>query len=76
MPTLAPVLLAHRAECLPTLRRHAQEETDAVLWGHVELYVNEWTHELGSTGRAALDALSRLARERGLLPGGSALEVR
>lgn len=57
--------LAHRAECLPTLRAHAQEQSDAVLWAHVDLYVNEWTLELGAQGRAALATLARLARESG-----------
>lgn len=59
--------LAHRAECLPTLRAYAQEQSDAVLWAHVELYVNEWTLELGAVGRAALTTLARLAREQGRL---------
>lgn len=67
--------LLHRAECLPTMRQHAQEHTDEVLWAHVDLYVNEWTRALGPEGRAALAALGRLARERGLLEGSSELEV-
>ena len=58
--------LAHRPACLPTMRRHAQDQTDAVLWSHVDLYVNERTLDLGAAGRAALAALSRLAREHGL----------
>jgi 1,4-dihydroxy-6-naphthoate synthase len=44
---------------LPTLRRHAQELDDAVLWQHVELYVNERTADLGAEGCAALDELAR-----------------
>ena len=60
--------LARREACLPTMRRHAQEQSDAVLWSHVELYVNEWTVELGPAGREALRTLSRLAREQRLLP--------
>ena len=67
--------LTHREETLPTLRRHAQEEEDEVLWKHVDLYVNAWTEELGETGRGAFRALSRLARERGLLPAGAGLGV-
>jgi len=66
---------ANRAACLPTMRRHAQEASDEILFAHVDLYVNEWTTDLGPTGRHALDALSRLARERGLLAPGAALEV-
>jgi 1,4-dihydroxy-6-naphthoate synthase len=44
---------------LPTMRRHAQELDDAVLWQHVELYVNERTEDLGEPGRAALEELAR-----------------
>jgi 1,4-dihydroxy-6-naphthoate synthase len=67
--------LAHREACLPTMRRHAQELDDPVLWAHVDLYVNERTLDLGAEGRAALAALSARARERGLLPPGAALAV-
>lgn len=59
--------LAHRAECLPTMRKHAQEQADEVLWAHVNTYVNEHTLDLGAVGRRAIDELSRRARERGLL---------
>lgn len=67
--------LAHRAETLPTMRAHAQELADDVLWAHVELYVNEWTRELGPVGRQALSELARLARARGLLAPSQELEV-
>jgi len=68
---------AHRDACLASMRRHAQELDDDVLWSHVELYVNDETRELGSEGRAALAALAARAHERGLLPDGAttALEV-
>ncbi len=67
--------LAHRSDCLPTLRRYAQETSDSVLLAHVDLYVSENTLELGTGGRAALSALGELARSRGLLPRGANLEV-
>ncbi len=68
--------LTHREACLATMRRYAQEQSDAVLWSHVELYVNERTLELGPAGRAALRELSRLAQAHGCLPaGGGELEV-
>jgi 1,4-dihydroxy-6-naphthoate synthase len=53
--------LRNRDAALPTMRRHAQEFDDHVLMQHVELYVNEWTRDLGATGRRALDELSRRA---------------
>jgi len=66
----------HRDDALATMRRHAQEMEDRVLWNHVELYVNEATSELGSAGRRALEELARLAQEAGLLPRDApALEV-
>ena len=43
---------------LPTMRSWAQELDDDVLWGHVELYVNERTADLGAEGRAALDTFA------------------
>lgn len=58
---------AHRDEALATMRRHAAEHDDAVLWRHVELYVNDETLALSEAGRAALESLARRARSAGLL---------
>lgn len=66
--------LAHRAETLPTMRRHAQEQADAVLWKHVDLYVNEWTIDLGTDGRRALGELAARASAVGM-GGQGRLEV-
>lgn len=66
---------AHRGECLTSMRAHAQEQSDDVLWAHVDLYVNEWTLELGPVGREALAALGRMARERGHFEGEGELDV-
>lgn len=55
------------SSALPTMRDHAQEFDDDVLMRHVDLYVNEWTVDLGSTGREALAALSEMARSIGLV---------
>ena len=66
---------AHRAACHSSMRRYAQEQSDEVLWAHVDLYVNDWTRELGPGGRAALATLGRLAREGGLLESRQDLEV-
>jgi 1,4-dihydroxy-6-naphthoate synthase len=59
---LARSLAVARAEpdrCLATMRRHAQELADDVIWRHVELYVNERTAALGPRGRLCLDELAR-----------------
>ena len=57
----------HRRETVPTMRRHARELTETVMFQHVDLYVNDWTTDLGETGRAALDTLDRRARQAGLV---------
>ena len=45
--------LEHRQETLESMRRYAQEFSDDVLFAHVDLYVNEWTKDLGTTGADA-----------------------
>ncbi|NBV44708.1 MAG: hypothetical protein EBR86_03485 [Planctomycetia bacterium] len=62
--------LADRAAVLPTMRAHAQEHDDAVLFQHVDLYVNQWTLDLGPVGRRALDELSARAATVGVGSGG------
>ena len=62
----------HRTACLPTMRRHAQEQADDVLWGHVDLYVTDETRRLGPDGRRALSELAARAREAGPLGHGAA----
>ncbi len=61
--------LADREAALPTMRAHAQEFDDRVLVQHVELYVNDWTLDLGDTGRRALAKLSARAAAAGLGAG-------
>lgn len=62
--------LAHRAETAETMRQYAQELDEAVMYAHVDLYVNDWTVELGTTGRQALARLSAEAARAGILPAG------
>jgi 1,4-dihydroxy-6-naphthoate synthase len=65
--------MADPAAALPTMRAHAQEFDDRVLMQHVDLYVNEWTLDLGETGRRALDEFATRAAATGR--GGGRLEV-
>ncbi len=58
--------LADRDAALPTMRRHAQEFDDEVLMQHVDLYVNQWTRDLGVAGIAALKRLAEEARKVGI----------
>ncbi len=62
---------AHPAASLPYVRAHAQEMDDAVMQAHIALYVNEFTEDLGPTGRAAVEHLFERARETGVVPQGS-----
>jgi 1,4-dihydroxy-6-naphthoate synthase len=56
---------------LGTIRRHAQELGEDVIWPYVDLYVTEHTVDLGSDGEAALRTLERTAARAGALPEGT-----
>lgn len=47
---------------------HAQEMEPDVVQRHIALYVNEFTEDLGESGRAAVDTLLRRAADAGLTP--------
>jgi 1,4-dihydroxy-6-naphthoate synthase len=66
--------LTDRAAPLATMRAHAQEFDDRVLMQHVDLYVNDWTLDLGPLGQRSLDMLSTRAAAVGLASAGR-LEV-
>jgi 1,4-dihydroxy-6-naphthoate synthase len=59
--------LAKPEAALQSMRKYAQEFDDAVLMQHVDLYVNEWTRDLGDVGRDSLQRLCQLARSIGLV---------
>jgi 1,4-dihydroxy-6-naphthoate synthase len=61
--------LADRTAPLTTMRAHAQEFDDEVLMQHVDLYVNDWTVDLGDVGRRALAELSSRAASVGIATG-------
>lgn len=68
--------LQHRDETLETMRKYAQEFKDEVLFGHVDLYVNDWTIDLGVEGQNALSLLSEKARLCGLIaPEANDIEI-
>ena len=59
---------AHREETVATMGRYAQEMSQAVMFQHVDLYVNPWTEDLGADGERALRTLGEWAQRAGLLP--------
>lgn len=68
---------AHPADALQTMRAHARELDDDAIRAHVDLYVNEWTRDLGSPGDQALLELWTRALEAALiLPESSPLRIR
>jgi len=61
--------LSHRDETKAYIKAHAQELDDAVIEGHINLYVNEFSLDLGDEGVRAVERLIELAMERGAVPG-------
>lgn len=53
------------------IRGYAQETDDAVLDGHIDLYVNAFTRNLGSEGESAVAELFARAEAEGLLAASS-----
>ncbi len=45
---------AHRDAALPFVREHAQEMDEAVMYRHIDLYVNDYSIDLGEDGRRAV----------------------
>jgi 1,4-dihydroxy-6-naphthoate synthase len=62
---------AHRADSLPYVRAHAQEMSEEVMYRHIDLYVNEFSVDLGDEGRRAVDVLFERARGAGIIPAAS-----
>ncbi|MBQ3655317.1 MAG: 1,4-dihydroxy-6-naphthoate synthase [Bacteroidales bacterium] len=57
----------HRDEAMPYIRENARELSDAVTQSHINLYVNEFSKNLGSEGKNAISFLYRKAFEAGAL---------
>jgi 1,4-dihydroxy-6-naphthoate synthase len=47
---------------------HAQELSPDVIKRHIDLYVNEFTTDIGSSGRRAIEILFQKAANKGLIP--------
>ena len=59
---------ANPKSCIEFIKQHAQEMEEAVMYKHIELYVNKYSINLGAEGRKAIDTLFNLAQERNLIP--------
>ncbi|WP_232805624.1 1,4-dihydroxy-6-naphthoate synthase [Glycomyces xiaoerkulensis] len=60
--------LAHPRAGRDYVAEHAQEMSDEVCRKHIELYVNEFSRDLGEAGRAAVERLLGGAAALGLVP--------
>ena len=52
----------------PYIKQYAQEMDEEVMYKHIELYVNDFTHDLGKDGRNAIRVLYEKAINLGVLP--------
>ncbi|MFN0035136.1 MAG: menaquinone biosynthesis family protein [Saprospiraceae bacterium] len=59
---------AHPHSAMPFVRQHAQEMDEAVMQAHINLYVTQHTVDLGADGRAAVEQMFRIGREKGIVP--------
>ena len=50
------------------IRAHSQEMDEAVMYKHIDLYVNQYSIDLGVEGRKAIDTLFQMAQSRGIIP--------
>jgi 1,4-dihydroxy-6-naphthoate synthase len=59
---------AHRDASLPFVREHAQEMSEEVMYKHIDLYVNEYSVDLGDEGRRAIELLFEEGAVAGVIP--------
>jgi 1,4-dihydroxy-6-naphthoate synthase len=53
---------------LEFIRSHAQEMSEEVMYKHIELYVNQYSVDLGVEGRKAINLLFDTAKQKGIIP--------
>ena len=58
---------AHPADSKPFIKEHAQEMDEAVMQKHIDLYVNQYSIDLGDLGKKAVDLLMNKAKEMGVI---------
>jgi 1,4-dihydroxy-6-naphthoate synthase len=59
---------AHRDASLPYVRAHAQEMSEDVMYRHIDLYVNDYSIDLGADGKRAVEVLFARAHQAGIIP--------
>ena len=59
---------ANPSSSMPYTRAHAQEMSDDVMQQHIKLYVNDYSINLGTRGRAAVEHLFKVAHDKAIVP--------
>lgn len=59
---------AHPRETYPYVRKYAQSMEEEVMYKHIQLYVNEYSVDLGEAGRKAIVELFARTQELNLIP--------
>jgi 1,4-dihydroxy-6-naphthoate synthase len=59
---------SHRSEPLAYIKAHAQEMEDEVVDRHIDLYVNNYSLDIGEEGIVAVNELFQRAEKKGLIP--------
>ena len=58
---------AHTEDVMPFVREHSQAMEDAVMQAHIQLYVTNYTVDLGERGRHAVQRMFEIALEKGII---------
>jgi 1,4-dihydroxy-6-naphthoate synthase len=53
---------------LEFIRSHAQEMSEEVMYKHIDLYVNQYSLDLGEEGKKAIQLLFDTAKKKGVIP--------
>ncbi|MBS7566591.1 1,4-dihydroxy-6-naphthoate synthase [Mucilaginibacter sp. Bleaf8] len=53
---------------LDFIRSHAQEMSEEVMYKHIELYVNQYSLDLGTEGKKAIQLMFDTAKEKNIIP--------
>lgn len=59
---------ANPKSSLDFVREHSQAMDEKVMYKHIELYVNQYSIDLGQEGRQAIDTLFKIAQTKGIIP--------
>ncbi|MCB9284396.1 MAG: 1,4-dihydroxy-6-naphthoate synthase [Lewinellaceae bacterium] len=57
----------HPGDSRPFVCQYAQEMEESVMQQHIDLYVNQFSYDLGAEGRAAVRNLFEVAQKKGIL---------